>query len=272
MRMSPEGDAVIDEETFHSALSAATRQAERLEAGMVTELAREVVRRLAEHPKRALLKDHHATEAEVDALVQALLSDRHTAASDMLHAMQAEGLPLSEVYIGYISGAARRLGQMWDQDEIGFLQVTLATSRLTAIICGLKKVFYNREGSTRRRALFAACPGEGHVMGVSMAADLFRREGWEIDLEIGQSHDDLLLAQHLGGYPVIGLSASSAAMILPMARFIRAARLLTPGVLIYVAGEITHLHPDIAITVGADGALSDPVAALNEIAAALDLQ
>lgn len=263
---------MIDEDAFHSALSAATRQAERLESGVVTELAREVVRRLAEHPKRALLKDHHATDAEVDALVAALLSDRHTAAAEMLSALQAEGLPLSEVYIGYISGAARRLGALWDQDEIGFLQVTLATSRLTAIICGLKKVFYNREGSTRRRALFAACPGEGHVMGVSMAADLFRREGWEIDLEIGQSHDDLLMAQHLGGYPFIGLSASSQAMVLPLARFIRAARLLTPGVLIYVAGEITHLRPDIVVTVGADGALGDPVAALHEIAGRLDAQ
>lgn len=261
---------MIDQKLFHSALSAAERQAERLESGVVTELAREVVRRLAEHPKRVQLKDHHATAAEVDALVAALLSDRHYAASDMLSSMQADGLPLSEVYIGYISGAARRLGQMWDQDEIGFLQVTLATSRLTAIICGLKKVFYNREGSARRRALFAACPGEGHVMGVSMAADLFRREGWEIDLEIGQSHDDLLMAQHLGAYPVIGLSASSEAMILPLARFVRAARLLTPGALIYIAGEITHLHRDIAVTVGADGALSDPVAAMRDISALLD--
>ena len=261
---------MIDQRLYSSALSATQRQTERLETGMVTELAREVVRRLAEHPRRAHLSDHHATEAEIDVLVKALLSDRHTAASDMLGGLQADGLPLSEVYIGYISGAARRLGQLWDQDEVGFLQVTLATSRLTAIICSLKKVFYDCEGSPRRRALFAACPGETHVMGVSMAADIFRREGWEIDLEIGQSHDDLLMAQHLGGYPVIGLSASSDAMILPMSRFIRAARLLTPGALIYVAGEITHQHPEIAITVGADGALGDPVAALHAISTQLD--
>ena len=203
---------MIDRELFQSALSAAERQAERLESGIVTELAREVVRRLAEHPKRAQLSDHHATEAEIDMLVKALLSDRHAAASDMLVGLQADGLPLSEVYIGYISGAARRLGQMWDQDEIGFLQVTLATSRLTAIICGLKKIFYDREGGPLRRALFAACPGESHVMGVSMAADLFSREGWEIDLEIGQDHDALLMAQHRRAYPVIGLTDPVSAM------------------------------------------------------------
>lgn len=267
--MSLQGDAVIDRDVFHSALSAAERQAERLESGMVTELAREVVRRLAEHPKRAQLSDHHATPAEVDLLVKALLSDRHLAASDMLTGLQAEGLPLSEVYIGYISGAARRLGQLWDNDEIGFLQVTLATSRLTAIICALKKVFYDYEGSPTRRALFAACPGETHVMGVSMAADLFRRQGWEIDLEIGQDHDTLLMTQHMGGYPVIGISASSDAMILPMARFVRAVRLLTPGTLVYVAGEITHQRPDVAVTIGADGALADPVSALAQITQAL---
>jgi len=260
---------VIDQRLFHSALTAAERQAEQLEAGVVTELAREVVRRLAEYPRRALLSDHHATPAEIDTLVRALLSDSHAAASDMLMGLQADGLPLSEVYIGYISGAARRLGLMWDQDEIGFLQVTLATSRLTAIICGLKKIFYDREGGPSRRALFAACPGESHVMGVSMAADLFRREGWEIDLEIGQDHDELLMAQHLGGYPVIGISASSVAMILPMARLVRAVRLLTPGALIYVAGEITHLQPDVATAVGADGALTDPVTAMAQITRAL---
>lgn len=260
---------MIDKRMFQSALTAAERQAERLETGMVTVLAREVVRRLAEHPKRAMLSHHHATEAEIETLVQALLSDRHAAAADMLSGLQADGLPLSEVYIGYVTGAARRLGQMWDNDEVGFLQVTLATSRLTAIICGLKKVFFDHEGGQNRRALFAACPGESHVMGVSMAADIFRRAGWEIDLEIGQDHDELLMAQHMGGYPVIGLSASSDAMILPLARFIRAARLLTPGALIYVAGEITHLHADIAVTVGADGVLNDPVTALDQITQAL---
>lgn len=260
---------MIDQRLFASALDVAERQTERLEAQAVSELAREVVRRLAEHPKRGLLAEHHATSAEIDTLVAALLSDRHAAAADMLTGLQADGVPISEVYIGYITGAARRLGKMWDDDEVGFLQVTLATSRLTAIICGLKKIFYDREGGTTRRAMFAACPGESHVMGVSMAADLFRREGWEIDLEIGQDHEDLLMAQHLGGYPVVGLSASSGAMIMPLARVIRAMRLLTPGALIYVAGEITHLHPDIAETVAADGVLTDPVTAMQQITQAL---
>ena len=260
---------MIDQRLFASALDVAERQTERLEAQAVSELAREVVRRLAEHPKRGLLAEHHATSAEIDTLVAALLSDRHAAAADMLTGLQADGVPISEVYIGYITGAARRLGKMWDDDEVGFLQVTLATSRLTAIICGLKKIFYDREGGTTRRAMFAACPGESHVMGVSMAADLFRREGWEIDLEIGQDHEDLLMAQHLGGYPVVGLSASSGAMIMPLARVIRAMRLLTPGALIYVAGEITHLHPDIAETVAADGVLTDPVTAMQQITLAL---
>ncbi len=264
---------MIDQRLFASALSVAERQTERLEAHAVSELAREVVRRLAEHPKRAQLADHladhHATSAEIDTLVAALLSDKHAAAADMLMGLQADGVPVSEVYIGYITGAARRLGKMWDDDEVGFLQVTLATSRLTAIICGLKKIFYDREGGTTRRAMFAACPGESHVMGVSMAADLFRREGWEIDLEIGQDHEDLLMAQHLGGYPVVGLSASSGAMIMPLARLIRAIRLLTPGALIYVAGEITHLYPDIAETVAADGILTDPVTAMQQITQAL---
>ena len=260
---------MIDQRLFATALSVAEKQAERLETDAVAELAREVVRRLAEHPRRALLSDHHATSCEVDTLVKALLSDQHEAAADMLSGLRADGLPISEVYIGYITGAARRLGKMWDNDEVGFLQVTLATSRLTAIICGLKKVFYDREGGSSRRAMFAACPGESHVMGVSMAADLFRREGWEIDLEIGQDHDELLMAQHLGGYPVVGLSASTTAMTMPLARFIRAVRLLTPGALIYVAGEITHLNPDIAETVGADGVLNDPVTAMAQIKQAM---
>jgi len=260
---------VIDQRQYATAMTRAERQVERLETDAVAVLAREVVRRLAEHPRRADLSDHHATSTEIDTLVAALLSDKQMAAADMLSGLRADGLPIAEVYVGYITGAARRLGKMWDNDEVGFLQVTLATSRLTAIICGLKKIFYDREGGASRRAMFAACPGETHVMGVSMAADLFRREGWEIDLEIGQDHDELLMAQHMGGYPVLALSASTAAMIMPLARFIRAVRLLTPGALVYVAGEITHLRPDVAETVGADGTLSDPLTAMDQIKQAL---
>jgi methylmalonyl-CoA mutase cobalamin-binding subunit len=108
-----------------------------------------------------------------------------------------------------------------------------------------------------RQALFATVPGDQHTMGVTMAADLFRNRGWEIDLRVGYEHEELMAAVADRVYRVIGLSVGGVPGILALARCVVAFRITHPGARIFVSGALVHEMPEIGALVGADGVAVD---------------
>ena len=103
-----------------------------------------------------------------------------------------------------------------------------------------------------------------------MAADFFRRRGWQIDLRTGLSHHELLTEADRHTYPVIGISASSERSVFPLARLIVALRIRHPGSWIMVSGKILDLIPEIMTMVDADGAAADADDALAQMHAHIE--
>jgi methanogenic corrinoid protein MtbC1 len=54
--------------------------------------------------------------------------------------------------------------------------------------------------------IFASVPGDQHTLGIRMAADLFRNDGWEIVLKIGLSQDELIADIRKRPRCIVGLS------------------------------------------------------------------
>lgn len=69
---------------------------------------------------------------------------------------RAEGMTLTGVYLGYISGGARCLGERWERDELSFLQVTCGSGHLYALMRALRSEISlaHRKFDGRRVALF----------------------------------------------------------------------------------------------------------------------
>jgi methanogenic corrinoid protein MtbC1 len=145
--------------------------------------------------------------------------------------------------------------------------MTIAAGRMYAIMRGLRQAFASDQylKADHVRALFASAPGETHTLGVTMAADFFRRRGWQIDLRTGLTHHDLLSAAEQVPYPVIGISASSDRMVFPLARLIVALRITNPAAWIMVSGKIIDVVPDILTLIDADGAAPDAESALTQM-------
>jgi len=93
----------------------------------------------------------------------------------------------------------------------------------------------------------------------------FRERGWQIDLETGLDHDELVEAATFGQYPIIGLSAGSARMIVPLTRLISSLRVTCPGSAILVGGELAIIEPELAEIVDADAIAGDAPTAIAEI-------
>ncbi|MFU8824489.1 cobalamin B12-binding domain-containing protein [Yoonia sp.] len=265
----------VNKEAFdESAYEHANRQMrlvkEEWHQDAISVLAREVVRRLAFRMPRADGPEALPTASDIELLCAALLSADEKAADQFILAARRDGVSPAAISGGYVAGAARKLGEMWDDDRISFIDVTLACGKLYRIIRGLRHILAPAitEGRETRPALFALVPGETHTLGIEIATDFFRREGWEVDMLVGLDHDALLEEADRRHYQAIVLVANSDRMMEPLTRLSLALRITQPLAHIIVAGSILDHHPDILNLVGAEAVMADletAVATLREL-------
>lgn len=270
MRRLPPRAESLDHEAFNRAKGVFRLRDNPLPDTAVHALAAEVVARLERRSPVDVDPTPHAED--IDALCDALVSLREEAAAEMVLQARLDGMSIDVVYLGYLAGAARELGRRWDEDRVTSAQMTIAAGRIYGIMRGLRQAFVTDQvmRPVELRALFGSVPGETHTLGVTMAADYFRRRGWVIDLRTGMTHHDLIASVPLENYTVIGLSAGSARMIFPLARLIVALRISNPAAWIMVSGKITDIVPDIIGLVDADGMAGDAETALEQMRAHVD--
>jgi methanogenic corrinoid protein MtbC1 len=224
----------------------------------VRSVAEEALVRLAARSKTPDQKPAKTpSPTEISELCQALMSaDPGTAAQRVQDAL-AGGATVADVYLQHLAPAARQLGAWWSDDQVSFVQVTVATARIFAILRTLDVVGCPPRMHTTRTAVFAAVPGETHTLGVRMAADLFRRKGWDIRLEIGLPHDALVDRMTAMEPLLIGLSAAGAHAASSLARLVVALRMTVPAPLIVVSGQIVIEARDIVEAISPDAIVSE---------------
>ncbi|NKX43207.1 cobalamin B12-binding domain-containing protein [Roseicyclus persicicus] len=177
------------------------------------------------------------------AMAYALCDEDDAAASLLVDDLLDAGVPVEEICLDHLAPAARRLGELWDRDRLPFTEVALATARIQSILRRLPAGRGNPGAADGRGAIFAAVPGEQHTLGVMMAADLFRRGGWDVSLFIGLSHDELLARLSRDDRPVIGLSCSGDHSYPALRRLLAALAKARPDAQILLAGQILK-QPD----------------------------
>lgn len=232
-------------------------------ASITTESVLECAARgMAEDVIARLLRNHDLrgppssafTPGQVEALCEAVLSPEAGAAQDLVEEARDRGVLADALYLDYIAEAARRLGEMWVEDRISFVDVTLGLGRLHEVLRAMGPAMFEAgpDVDPGLSALLAPVPGESHLLGIVMAADFLRRNGWYVDIEVAPTLDALVASASCGRYAMVGISAGSRHMMEPMAKAVAALRKATPDSIIVIGGHITDLEPDIASIVGAD--------------------
>lgn len=229
--------AAFDTDLFTRTASRFELKRSAIPRSTVETLAGDVLRRLSGATDRhGPVEIPEIRDADLADFCAALIRPGPEAALRFVEARRAEGVTRMGLYLGYICAAARRLGEGWERDEYSFLDVTTGTGHLYALMRALRaEATGGGVIDSRRYALFATVPGESHSIGITVAADMFRERGWEIDLRTGAEHDDLIVTVERCNPRIIGLSLSTEARLDALARLVVAIRLVAPQAIIGVA-------------------------------------
>lgn len=214
--------------------------------------------------------DRHVVSAEhVVAFTTAVLQG-HEAAIDYLKELVDKGASLDGLCLNLLAPAARRLGEMWEADEVDFTVVTIALGRLQGVLRGISASMQlpRSAAGAGRKALFVSVPGEQHTFGLAMVCDFFRISGWAVWSEsLEHSKAPALIAmvreQH---FDVVGFAIGNDKSIAALAELIRNVRKSSQNrhIGVLVGGPLLVARPQIATLVGADATGADARQAMLE--------
>lgn len=174
---------------------------------------------------------------------------------------------LSEVLLNLVGPAARWLGDQWDQDQIGFSEVTLGLVRMQNVThdFAASDRHPQRHAPDRFRMLVASAPGSQHLLGLTMVSELFASDGWEVRVEVASTQAELFAAVQAGWFDVLGLSVGLAEQLPGLADLVAQLRSHSRNPCIAVLlGGIALTAADTATPgFGADAICLDPVAAIR---------
>lgn len=261
MSSSDNLENLVPEDVYDKAYADLSQLQTQLPERVVESLAREVLRRMARDTPELPVEPQ-----EIEALSDALISKDAKAASSLIQRHHGNGVDANTLYLNYLGPAAHTLGTRWETDQISFADVTVGTGRIYAIMRTLNRQVSRRPVRDGKAAYFAVVPGEDHRLGLKMAADLARKEGWQIDLELDATHDELVEQITQSDHALIGLSAGGVHALPDLARLVLALRVSVPNALIMVSGNIVAIEHESISLMQVDGMARDFDGAMAKLA------
>jgi MerR family transcriptional regulator, light-induced transcriptional regulator len=198
-------------------------------------------------------------EAYSAAFLQALLDRDAPRARAAVEAAVAASFPLADVYAEVIGPALHEVGHLWAIERISVAQEHFATALTHALLPTLAPAARRPAPAAGRLAIVSGTPGELHVLGALMVADLLEREGWEV-LSLGADTpaDDLIELVESECPDLVALSTSTAGRMPGFADVLRRLDAVRPRpVLVAGGGLFGGTAAEEARSLGADLVLTD---------------
>ena len=185
--------------------------------------------------------------ANADAAAQLVSqAHRHTGALDMLCASLLEP-------------AARALGDLWQADDCSEFEVTLGLARLQTAMRSLSSAAGRNMLATAPTVLAVPQPGEAHLLGAALDAELLWQAGWHVHAEFPCTDDALVTLLADTWFDALDLSLSAAfgrdSWLPRMRSTIVHARAASrnPALVVVVGGRVFGATTAAGQLVGADG-------------------
>lgn len=166
-------------------------------------------------------------------------------------------IPVRTLAVHLFAPVAAQLGNRWCTDEADFMQIAVASTRLSMIVNHVSHsgALSMDEPSAQRRVLLARTHGAQHTIGVSIVASCFRDMGWAVDggsdLEIDENLYTRLSDKP---YDLLGISVSRVDEVRDCSEVIRRVQTTskTRRMKIAIGGPAVVASPMAFQRIGAD--------------------
>jgi len=209
-------------------------------------------------PARTAAPAANRLSEHVDTFVQLVIENEADVAARYVDTLRAEGFPIATLYLDLLAPAARRLGEMWDTDEVSFADVTIGVCRMHQVLLEFTRCFdaTTKNGDDSQTALIAPAPGEQHTFGLFMVMEFLRREGWTCYSGTPSTRKEFLKLANSADFRLIGLSISADRNLQEAGQLIKDLRRRTEAKIL-VGGRCVLDSPELVDELGADGMAKD---------------
>ena len=212
-----------------------------------------------------------ASPDNLPEFTRCLLAREIAESQAFLETLERQGVEPEAILLDFFAPAARKLGELWTEDQCDFIQVSIGLHRLQSFMDDMcSPLDGGRDcSSDAPRILLLPAPGETHEFGVAMVGNFFRADGWRVT---ASSPSSLLHQIHAKAYEVVGVSLSCVRHHEKLQDVLGEARRISrnKAVKIILGGPVFTENPSLALELGADGTAPDAQGAVQLARSLLD--
>ena len=204
----------------------------------------------------------HIRMADVARFVRLLRGTGSDAAPAFVEVLISRGIPRTELYLDLLGPAAAMIGNLWQDDECSFAEVTMVIARLHQILNGLRGEHADDVRSGKMPSiLLTAAPGDQHSFAIAVVEAVFVEAAWQTRLSYTNDADEIVGIASRQSFDAIGLSLSNHDLVDVLRATIMRLRSASRNkdVVILVGGLAFQTFPDLCAEVGADSTVSSGV-------------
>lgn len=213
------------------------------------------------------------TADDIADLLALTLAEDFDRAQALCERLRSAGCPSQDLYLELLTPVARRLGDLWQDDEVDLVKVTVGADLLKKLVLefspqprhdGAEGAAATAAGEPAFHIMVVPVPGSQHTLGLLMVAELFRHADWEVWTEPSLSMDALSRAVKAHHFDIVGFSVGFESQVPALAAAVSLVRAASsnPLVRILVGGPAMLAVPDLAARVKADAGSSNAAEAI----------
>lgn len=201
---------------------------------------------------------------DISGLAEIVLGSDLEAAAAYVMMMRDRGLTMDTLFVELLEPTARYLGDMWEQDECDFIDVTLGVARLQQLLAVFNETHTVSRLDERRHVLMAMTPGNQHSFGVAILERFLLAAGWQVQTELSGTAEEIVDVARKRWFAVVGLTMGSERQTGCLTSTIAQIRAQSrnPAIGVMVGGPPFTANPELAQEVGADATAPNAPAAV----------
>ncbi|MEO0575122.1 MAG: cobalamin B12-binding domain-containing protein [Pseudomonadota bacterium] len=191
-----------------------------------------------------------ADDIDVTGFVTMLLSPKPDDARETIDFLRQRGYTLVQIYGSLLTPAARHLGEMWEEDECSFAEVTIAMMKIRHIFATTAPLFPvtgPKKSVDAPAIILTTVPGEQHTFGMYLTVEHFRAAGWHVWSGASRNTRELIELVRSEHCDVIGISIGAATNFSTVQSAVNEARThsVNPDVKIIAGGQLISTQPEL---------------------------